>query len=1113
VRAGERVCDCDRSLHTQRSSDSTLSLASINRPGLSSPGQHQAAACHIVGLACEHPVVSSAVLCDGNVPLTMSLETRSNSALMKRAEQLKRWQDSETAREPGDLKRKKRRIGFSDGCVFLAACAACDRDEVRSLISRGTDIDTANVDGLTALHQACIDDNLEMVEFLVGLGADVNRGDNEGWTPLHATASCGFLSIAKYLLENNADPAAVNNDGELAIDISESDEMEDLLQKEIDARSINCEEARNLEEQCMLNDARDWKNSGYIADPPHSKTGASALHVAAAKGYMKVMNLLIQAGMEVNIQDYDGWTPMHAATHWAQREACELLAENFANMETKNCVGQTPFDVADPDVLRLLEELKKKQNTLQKNNPAISVLINRPPSTPNSNRGGRSINNLNSNSNHVDIIRTNANNVSNNIANDRSSITRLSQQDKIHSTREATVKETIKEEKSSTGNLEHESDKESSTDNSESGRDDLSLPDPLSTPFHTARIYQSSIPANKSRPLDSPGVVVTDELGKEAPGFVPPHPEANSGKDDAASWRRPGSLRARPTTSGKLSPSSEDLVTVRRAHSFGSDEKFYAKLAELRQRIRANSMPVLNKDLDSLPDASKANLENLTKTSTLPNPRSHRKHTPVPLLSTSSLPRPGKKPQMQTVLESQQLTLDLDSEKPPLPPKPSPPQFSKFIISPQPFRRTDDAKLTMFAGHTPLQQLTNTSPHDAEWRKAPEDGISKQSPDLRPRSSENLSGSRNNLVSGGGTQLQGQVRRSFVPPVRDEEHEIQRKAHAKRVRETRRSTQGVTLEDLKSAEQLVKKKQQAENAARTTELQQLVINSPGGGASPAPGPASPALPGSTAGTTVTTTATLVAGNGDNDNKYERRPSWRLRMESSDKNRFTLEDARERLANLHGSPAGERRTQVTGSGSRLDPASVREQRHSIHVLTSSSPNTPSHGGEVESGPGSGAATPTTLNPAQRKKKPKRRSTGVVNIDFDDPRSEESADEGAPLGSSQASQELKKSNLKSQNGEIDYKKLWEASQSENSKLRTEMGSIRSDLDSTRHQLEAAIQASTKNSISDSEKREKKMLEKKLSEMEEELKTLEQLRADNQRLRDENGALIRVISKLSK
>ena len=85
----------------------------------------------------------------------MSLETRSNSALMKRAEQLKRWQESETFKEPSEPKSKKsrRRIGFSDGCVFLAACAAGDKSEVEVLLGRGADIDTANVDGLTALHQ------------------------------------------------------------------------------------------------------------------------------------------------------------------------------------------------------------------------------------------------------------------------------------------------------------------------------------------------------------------------------------------------------------------------------------------------------------------------------------------------------------------------------------------------------------------------------------------------------------------------------------------------------------------------------------------------------------------------------------------------------------------------------------------------------------------------------------------------------------------------------------------------------------------------------------------------------------------------------------------------
>lgn len=55
-----------------------------------------------------------------------------------------------------------------------------------------------------------------------------------------------------------------------------------------------------------------------------------------------------------------------------------------------------------------------------------------------------------------------------------------------------------------------------------------------------------------------------------------------------------------------------------------------------------------------------------------------------------------------------------------------------------------------------------------------------------------------------------------MPPVRDEESETQRKAHAKRVRETRRSTQGVTLDEIKSAEQLVKKKQQQNSDPPTT---------------------------------------------------------------------------------------------------------------------------------------------------------------------------------------------------------------------------------------------------------------------------------------------------------
>ena len=75
------------------------------------------------------------------------------SAIFKRHEQLKRWEESDTNRCPDTVQNKPRKVKFQDGCVFLAACSSGDRDEVKRLLDRGADINTANIDGLTALHQ------------------------------------------------------------------------------------------------------------------------------------------------------------------------------------------------------------------------------------------------------------------------------------------------------------------------------------------------------------------------------------------------------------------------------------------------------------------------------------------------------------------------------------------------------------------------------------------------------------------------------------------------------------------------------------------------------------------------------------------------------------------------------------------------------------------------------------------------------------------------------------------------------------------------------------------------------------------------------------------------
>lgn len=49
-----------------------------------------------------------------------------------------------------------------------------------------------------------------------------------------------------------------------------------------------------------------------------------------------LLRLLSQCGMDVSAVDFDGWTPLHAAAHWGQADACRILAEKLCNMEARS---------------------------------------------------------------------------------------------------------------------------------------------------------------------------------------------------------------------------------------------------------------------------------------------------------------------------------------------------------------------------------------------------------------------------------------------------------------------------------------------------------------------------------------------------------------------------------------------------------------------------------------------------------------------------------------------------------------------------------------------------------------------------------------------------------
>jgi ankyrin repeat protein len=43
------------------------------------------------------------------------------------------------------------------------------------------------------------------------------------------------------------------------------------------------------------------------------------LHIASANGYQTVVEYLLKQHVSINLQDSDGWTPIHAAAFWCQQ--------------------------------------------------------------------------------------------------------------------------------------------------------------------------------------------------------------------------------------------------------------------------------------------------------------------------------------------------------------------------------------------------------------------------------------------------------------------------------------------------------------------------------------------------------------------------------------------------------------------------------------------------------------------------------------------------------------------------------------------------------------------------------------------------------------------------
>uniref|UniRef100_A0AAR5P5I3 Protein phosphatase 1 regulatory subunit 16A n=2 Tax=Dendroctonus ponderosae TaxID=77166 RepID=A0AAR5P5I3_DENPD len=298
----------------------------------------------------------------------MPTQDRLILARKRRSQQLKQWihKDKEHGRKTKPTKSNKRGIVFDDSVVLLEAAARNDIDEVRRLLMKGVSPDSCNEDGLTALHQCCIDDNEPMLSLLLEYGANVNAEDSEKWTPLHAAATCGHLRLVRILIARGANLLAVNADGNMPYDICEDEQALDYIESEMAKNGVTqqlIDETRGSTERKMLSDMTSLAQRGESLEQYDSQ-GATPLHIAAANGYISVVDFLLEHGVRTDVKDKDEWQPSHAAACWGHIDVLELLAQAGANLNARNKNDETPSDICeDPDIKERILELRTEQET------------------------------------------------------------------------------------------------------------------------------------------------------------------------------------------------------------------------------------------------------------------------------------------------------------------------------------------------------------------------------------------------------------------------------------------------------------------------------------------------------------------------------------------------------------------------------------------------------------------------------------------------------------------------------------------------------------------------------------------------------------------------------
>ncbi|POM78898.1 Ankyrin repeat domain containing hypothetical protein 52 [Phytophthora palmivora] len=236
------------------------------------------------------------------------------------------------------------------GDTALSVAVQCGHLAIsRFLLGVGANVDTKDIEGMTPLMIASRNGQLRLVELLIARGADLELCCNSGHSALHFAAGNGRLEVVRELVSAGANLHARDQIRGLtplmyAAMYGHADIVKDLLplscQRDVDTIETKCNkkctalylaasQRRKTVCELLLDvgraavDARDWK-------------GYTPLMVAAKRGYVEIVQVLLSRGANIEAVNDDGNRALEIASRNGRTAVVQLLLENGAFVDAPN---------------------------------------------------------------------------------------------------------------------------------------------------------------------------------------------------------------------------------------------------------------------------------------------------------------------------------------------------------------------------------------------------------------------------------------------------------------------------------------------------------------------------------------------------------------------------------------------------------------------------------------------------------------------------------------------------------------------------------------------------------------------------------------------------------